>query len=287
MNPTIAALLEEGATQISGGCADGDPRRDAQVLLGFALGVSRAWLVAHAADAAAVEGTERYRQLVRERARGRPVAHLTGRREFFGIEFEVSDAVLIPRPETELLVEAALHRLPEGTPHEVLDLGTGSGCIALTIASQRPRARVTATDASDAALAIARRNAARLGLQVQFLQGDWFSPVQGRMFDLVVSNPPYVAQGDPHLARGDLRFEPEQALVAGADGMDDLRRIIACAPALLRPGGWLLVEHGHDQAGACRDLLHDAGFADVSCLEDLGGLPRVSGGRLVRGAASR
>lgn len=286
MNPTIAALLDEGTAQVSSGCADGEPRRDAQVLLGFALGVSRAWLVAHATDVAG-EGTERYRQLVRERARGRPVAHLTGRREFFGIEFEVSDAVLIPRPETELLVEAALHRLPEGAAHEVLDLGTGSGCIALTIAGQRPRARVTATDASDAALAIARRNAGNLGLQVQFLQGDWFYPVQGHIFDLVVSNPPYVAQGDPHLGRGDLRFEPEQALVAGADGMDHLRRIIAQAPAHLRPGGWLLLEHGHDQAGACRDLLHDAGFADVSCLEDLAGQPRVSGGRLVRGAASR
>lgn len=284
---TVAALLEEGAAGIAAGTADGDARRDAQVLLGFSLGVQRGWLAAHGTDIASAEGAARFRALVRERSAGRPVAYLTGRREFFGLEFQVSDAVLIPRPETEILVEAALLRSQAGTDCAILDLGTGSGCIALAIASERPTARVTAVDASAAALDMARDNAKSLGVQAEFLLGDWFEPVRGRRFDLIVSNPPYVAAGDPHLGRGDLRFEPGQALASGPDGLRDIRRIVALAPHHLREGGWLLFEHGHDQANACRDLLQHAGFCDLLHLEDLAGLPRVAGGRLVRGAASR
>jgi release factor glutamine methyltransferase len=287
VSATVAALLDEGAARIAAGTADGDARRDAQVLMGHALGVSRAWLAAHAADAADPRGAERFLALAQERGRGKPVAYLVGRREFRGLEFQVSEAVLIPRPETELLVDAALQRLPAGESRTVLDLGTGSGCIALSIARERPAARVTALDASPAALEVARGNARALRVDAEFLQGDWYVPVAGRRFDLIVSNPPYVAEGDPHLARGDLRFEPGRALAAGADGLRDIRRIVASAPDHLHPGGWLLLEHGHDQGGACEDLLRDAGFAELLRLADLAGLPRVAGGRLVRGAASR
>ncbi len=287
MSVTVAELLDEGAARIAAGSTEGDARRDAQVLLGHAFAVSRAWVSAHAPDLADAEHAQRYRNLVSERVKGRPVAYLTGKREFYGIELRVTDAVLIPRPETELLVEAVLQRLPVGEPRAVLDLGTGSGCIALAIARERGAAGVTATDASAYALEVARGNARALGVQAEFICGDWYGAVAGRRFDVIVSNPPYVAAGDPHLARGDLRFEPQQALAAGRDGLHDLRRIISRAPEHLREGGWLLVEHGHDQADACKDLLRNAGFAELLGLDDLAGLPRVCGGRLVRGLASR
>jgi release factor glutamine methyltransferase len=287
VSATVAALLAEGASRIAAAGADGDARRDAQVLLGHALGVSRAWLSAHGADAADAAAAERFRALVGARERGQPVAYLVGEREFYGRVFQVTDAVLIPRPETELLVEAALQRLPSDEPRAVLDLGTGSGCIALTLARERPAARVTAVDASPAALRIAQCNARVLRAQVEFLQGDWYAPVAGRRFDLIVANPPYVAEGDPHLARGDVRFEPGQALAAGADGLQALRRIVASASRYLNAGGWLLLEHGHDQAAACEDLLRNAGFADRLRLADLAGLPRVAGGRLERASATR
>jgi release factor glutamine methyltransferase len=284
---SVAALLAEAAARIAAIGPDVDARRDAQVLLGHVLGVSRAWLVAHGADIADPDAAKRLRALVGAREQGQPVAYLTGQREFYGRAFLVSDAVLIPRPDTELLVEAALQRLPSNDPRAVLDLGTGSGCIALTLARERPATRVTAIDVSPAALDVARLNAEALQANVEFLQGDWFAAVDGRRFDLIVSNPPYVAEGDPHLACGDVRFEPGQALVAGTDGLSELRRIVASAPTYLNTGGWLLVEHGHDQGEACEDLLRSAGFSDRLRLTDLAGLPRVAGGRLVRESATR
>jgi release factor glutamine methyltransferase len=193
----------------------------------------------------------------------------------------VTPAVLIPRPETELLVELALKRLPTASPARVLDLGTGSGCIGITLAAERPRAQVTLVDASEAALDIARANAAQWAPgNTRLLHGDWYSAVVSEQYDLIVANPPYVAEGDEHLQQGDLRFEPPSALVAGADGLDDLRRLIAQAPQHLHAGGWLLLEHGYDQAAACAQLLAAAGFRDVFNAPDLAGVPRVSGGQL-------
>jgi release factor glutamine methyltransferase len=209
------------------------------------------------------------------------VAYLVGVKEFYGLPFRVTPDVLIPRPETEELVEAALERLPQRETSKVLDLGTGSGCIAIAIARQRPAAQVTAVDSSSPALALARENAAALGVEVEFLQSDWFAALGGRRFDLIVANPPYVAADDPHLRQGDLRFEPRLALAAGADGLADLRRIVRAAPEHLRPGGWLLFEHGYDQTETCRDLLHSTGFAELVFRADIAGLPRIAGGRLL------
>src|SRR5690606_4258090 len=215
------------------------------------------------------------------RAAGEPVAYLTGRRGFWTLDLAVTPDTLIPRPETELLVEQALQRLGSEAEARVADLGTGSGAIALAIAAERPLARVAAVDRSAGALAVARANALAHGLEgrVEFLAGDWFAPLQGRRFDLVVSNPPYIAEGDPHLARGDLRYEPAPALASGPDGLDAIRTIVAAAPRHLLPGGWLLLEHGFDQGAAVRGLLEARGFAEVATVPDLEGRDRVSLGR--------
>jgi release factor glutamine methyltransferase len=281
VNAIIGTLLEKAARKLTADQDAAEARRDAQVLLGFALGVSRAGLIARADQVADCEAAARFQSLVALRASGHPVAYLVGSKEFCGLLLRVTPDVLIPRPETEELVGAALERLPQGEPSKVVDLGTGSGCIAIVIARERPAAQVTAVDTSGPALALARENAAAHGVEVEFLQGDWFSALGSRSFDLVVANPPYVAADDAHLRHGDLRFEPRAALAAGADGLADLRRITGAAPKHLHPGGWLLLEHGYDQAGACRDLLHDAGFADLVFLADMAGLPRIAGGRLL------
>ena len=287
LNPTIGNLLDDGA-QVLAASADADEAtREAQVLLGHSLGVSRAWLSAHRDDSADSAQTIRFRMLLKQRSVGQPVAYLTGKREFYGREFRVTPDVLIPRPDTETLVEAALERLAPKTTLQLLDLGTGSGCIAITLSLERPSTRITAVDISQSALRVARENAQALGARIEFLQGVWFGPLDGRQFDLVVSNPPYIAADDPHLQRGDLRFEPAMALAAGMDGLDEIRRIVSGAAAFLKPGGWLLFEHGHDQAGACRDLLDSAGFGKLVSLPDLAGIPRVAGGRLVRDPSSR
>jgi len=209
------------------------------------------------------------------------VAYLLGVKEFYGLQLRVTPDVLIPRPETEELVEAALERLPQGETRKVLDLGTGSGCIAIAIARHRPAALVTAVDSSSPALALARENAAALDVEVEFLQSDWFAALGRRRFDLISANPPYVAADDPHLHQGDLRFEPRPALAAGLDGLADLRCIVGAAPKHLRRGGWLLLEHGYDQAEACRDLLHNAGFGELVFRADIAGLLRIAGGRLL------
>lgn len=257
--------------------AQGVDRLDAQILLGALLRQPRSWLLAHDTDPLPAEAASRFTELAARRARGEPVAYLVGDKEFYGLSLRVAPGVLVPRPDTETLVDWALDVLPPDPPTHVLDLGTGSGAIALAIRSRRPHARLTAVDASPEALAIAQDNARRLGLPLELLGGSWFEPVGTRRFDLIVSNPPYIAEGDPHLPA--LRFEPRQALTAGADGLDDLRRIVAGAPAHLVPGGWLLLEHGYDQAPAVQALLGQAGFTEVSTRHDLAGQPRCTGGR--------
>ena len=281
MNPTVGRLLDDAARNLAAIADLVEARREAQILFGHAMGVSRAWLSAHRDDAADPSAADTFRELVRRRRTGEPVAYLVGRREFYGLEFRVTPDVLIPRADTETLVDAALEKLLKGAQPDVVDLGTGSGCVALTIAHERPAARVTAVDVSAAALIVARENAASIGVNAEFVQGAWFEELDGRRFDLIVSNPPYVATGDPHLQQGDLRFEPAKALASGEDGLADIRIIVADAPAYLREGGWLLFEHGYEQADVCRDLLLDAGFGEVISRADIAGLPRVAGGRLL------
>lgn len=252
--------------------------RDAEILLCHVLGRDAAWLYAHGDVPVPVAAAEAFAALLVRRAAGEPVAHLTGRRGFWTLDLAVTADTLIPRPETELLVEFALEKLPAGSAGPVLDLGTGSGAIALAVKAERPQARVLAVDAQDGALAVARANAAALGLAVEFRAGSWFAPVAGERFALLLSNPPYIAADDAHLAQGDVRFEPRSALVAGADGLDDIRHLVATAPAYLLPGGWLALEHGWDQAEAVRALFAAAGFAGVASRRDLGGHERITCG---------
>jgi release factor glutamine methyltransferase len=281
VNRTVGRLIDDAARNLAASAYLVEARREAQILFGHAMGVSRAWLSAHRDDAPDPSAADAFCELVRRRQAGEPVAYLVGKREFYGLEFRVTPHVLIPRADTETLVEAALEKLVEGARSDVLDLGTGSGCIAITIAHVRPEARVTAVDVSAAALIVARENTASIGVNAEFVQGAWFEQLAGRRFDLIVSNPPYVAAGDPHLEQGDLRFEPATALASGEDGLADIRIIVAGAPAYLREGGWLLFEHGYKQADACRDLLINAGFGEVISRADIAGLPRVAGGRLL------
>ncbi|MFC5743833.1 peptide chain release factor N(5)-glutamine methyltransferase [Dyella tabacisoli] len=258
-----------------------DERVDAEVLLAHVVGKPRSWLIAHANDVLEPRMDEAYAALVERRAAGEPVAYITGRRGFWTLELEVTPATLIPRPETELLVELALKRLPEDQPLRVVDLGTGSGAIALAIAHERPRMQVTATDASGEALAVAQRNAERFDIaNIRFKQGDWLTPLSGQRFALIVSNPPYIEAGDPHLGQGDLRFEPVTALASGHDGLDAIRHIVEAAREHLNPDGWLLLEHGWNQGPAVRELLNAQGYRDVFTALDLEGRDRVSGGRL-------
>lgn len=250
---------------------------DQRILLCHALGISRTALITQSERALGADEAARVSDLLQRRANGEPVAYIVGQREFFGLEFETTPAVLIPRPDTELLVELALERLPPRG--RVLDMGTGSGAIAVAIAHNRSDAEVTALDVSQDALAVAGRNAQRNGARVRMLHSDWYGAVAGEQFDLIVSNPPYIADGDRHLAEGDLRFEPSGALTDFADGLSALRTIVAGAPARLAPGSWLLMEHGYDQAAAVRALLSSAGYTDVQSWRDLAGIERVSGGR--------
>jgi len=249
-----------------------------RILLCHATGLSRVQLITRAEQALGADEARQLAELVRRRQAGEPIAYIVGKREFFGLDFDVSEAVLIPRPDTELIVELALERLPP--QGRMLDMGTGSGAIAVAVAHSRRDAAVTALDVSDAALAVARKNAVNNGAAVRFLRSDWFGALaDADIFDLIASNPPYIAAGDAHLAQGDLRFEPPGALTDHADGLSALRIIIAGSPRHLVPGGWLLLEHGYDQAAAVRALLSAAGYAEVQSWRDLGGIERVSGGR--------
>lgn len=274
---TVAQALQHARQQ-------GLERLDAQWLLCAVLQQNPSWLLAH--DDATLSPAQQVQWLgwLHRRASGEPLAYILGDKAFFGLTLSVSPDVLIPRPDTETLVEWALDVLATApaslTPPKrprVLDLGTGSGAIALALQHQRQDADVTAVDASAAALRVAQANAQRLGLPVRFFHGNWLAPVASEQFDLIVSNPPYIAEGDPHMAA--LGHEPAQALTSGPDGLDDLRHIIAAAPAHLPPGGWLLLEHGYDQAVAVTQLLTDRGFNNVSTRFDLGGQPRCTGGQ--------
>lgn len=253
---------------------------DARALLRAALDVGDAHFGAHPEQHLTDEQRGRFLDWVRRRRAGEPVAYITGEREFWSLSFKVAPEVLIPRPETELLVELVLERVGAAAPANVLDLGTGCGCIAVAIAKERPYARVTATDVSRAALAIARENARRHGAAVEFVESTWLAALGGRRFDLIVANPPYVAAGDPHLGQGDLRFEPRAALVGGSDGLDCIRDIVAHSRAHLAAGGWSIFEHGHEQAERCRALLHAAGYREVFSRRDLAQIERASGGRV-------
>ena len=256
-------------------------REDAEPLLIHALGVDRAWLFAHATDPVPVEAAARVRELVERRAAGEPVAYLTGRRGFWTLDLEVTPDTLIPRPETELLVELALARIGRDAPARIADLGTGSGAIALALASERPAAVVVATDVSKDTLAVAVRNAQAHALDnVWFRRGDWCQALGHDRFDLIASNPPYIADGDPHLARGDLRHEPGRALASGSDGLDAIRMIVRDAPRHLGPGGWLLLEHGLEQGAAIRALMQQAGMVEVATERDLEQRDRVTLGRM-------
>lgn len=276
MTLTVARALAESTLEPA----------DARVLLRHALGVDDVWLIAHDQDLLSPEQIERFAALVVQRRAGEPVAYITGVREFYGLDFNVAPAVLIPRPETELLVDWALEHIPTGANLRVLDLGTGSGCIAISIALARPHALVVALDSSLAALDIARGNARRHhAANVKIGKSNWFGAVAGERFDVIVANPPYIADGDAHLAQGDLRFEPAGALASGSDGLDAVRAIVAAAPAHLRRGNWLAFEHGYDQAARCRALLEAAGFTQVFSRRDLAGIERISGGCLDAPAA--
>ncbi len=273
----VRDLLGEGARALPGA----EARREAALLLRHVLGVSEAWLIAHGGESIDPSRAAPYHALIERRARGEPVAYLTGTRGFHELDLHVSPDVLIPRPETELLVDLALQRIPTDAARSVADLGTGSGAIALAIAKARPRAHVVATDSSEAALRVAQDNAVRLGLHnVQFRRGDWCAALRDMRFDMIVSNPPYIAEGDPHLGEGDLRFEPSTALASGMDGLDAILVIVRDARAHLREDGWLMFEHGLDQGPAVRDLLTVQGYAEVFTERDLGHRERVSGARL-------
>lgn len=246
------------------------------------VGRTRAWLIAHGDDILPPEHAGAFFALAKRRRDGEPVAYLTGTREFWGLSFRVSPAVLIPRPETETLVEVALAFLPKDGAVRVLDLGTGSGAVALAIAHERPKASIVATDVAPAALELARDNAQRLSIgNVAFVSSDWYAqlPAEPAQFDLIVSNPPYVDASDAHMQQGDLRYEPAHALTPGSDALQALKRIVLGARARLKPGGHLAVEHGYDQADAARGLFETAGFADVRTARDLAGIPRVTYGR--------
>jgi release factor glutamine methyltransferase len=271
----VADVLLEAARSLPGDSA----RTDAELLMAQALGQPRSWLYAHSDDELGEDQARGFRALLERRRHGEPVAQILGVREFWSLPLVVTADTLIPRPETELLVELALQRIPGGSSRRVLDLGTGTGAIALAIAKERPLAEVTAIDADPRTLRVAQKNAARLGLaQVEFLLGNWFSAVRDERYDVIVSNPPYIADDDPHLAQGDLRFEPRSALASGPDGLAALREIAGEAPHHLRAGGSVLLEHGFDQGGAVRALLATSGFAAVTTHVDMEGRDRVTSG---------
>ncbi len=277
--PSIAQALSAAREQLAK--LSDTARLDAELLLVHVLGKTRSYLYGWPEQRLDAVQHTRYRQLIERRVAGEPLAYLTGEREFWSLQLRVTRDTLIPRPDTETLIEAALALIAPDAGEAIADLGTGTGAIALALASERPHCHITATDRSAAALAVARDNARRLGLDnLVFREGDWCRALDGatpHRYALIVSNPPYIASGDPHLEQGDVRHEPRSALAAGPEGLDDLRRIIACAPRHLRAGGHLLLEHGYDQADAVARLFQQAGYESVRLYRDAGGRPRVTG----------
>ncbi|MBU3737243.1 MAG: peptide chain release factor N(5)-glutamine methyltransferase [Methylobacterium sp.] len=280
MSETIRSWLDAARRQLAGGLPEPEARFEAALLMTEALGVNRAWLISHAEQALTTEQLTDFQALLQRRLQGEPVAYILGKREFYGMALSITPDVLIPRPDTETLVDAALAYIPAGQPCRVLDLGTGSGAIAIALATHRALSTVTAVDASQSALAVAQRNAEQSDARnVHCILSDWFSALPGEVFDVIVSNPPYIAAGDPHLEQGDLRFEPAGALASGPDGLDAIRHIVAMAPRHLADRGWLLLEHGHDQAAAVAALMGAHGFEDIGHAADLAGIQRVTLGR--------
>lgn len=279
MTPTIRVALEQ-ARQRFAALPDVEPRLDAEVLMSHVLGRERSYLLTWPERELTPQQHDRFQALVQRRAAGEPVAHLTGQREFWSLPLRVTPDTLIPRPETELLVEHALAHMPSEAGAYAADLGTGTGAVALALASERPSWRLRATDLSDDALTVARANAAALRIDtVEFARGDWCEALDGLRFTVIVSNPPYVAEDDPHLNRGDVRFDPASALRSGADGLDDIRRIAHCCRRHLERDGWLLLEHGPGQGAACRQVLLDLGYQDVGTHRDLAGRDRITEAR--------
>ncbi len=276
----IRECLQAATHQLEHASDTDSARLDAELLLAHCLNKKRSYLYTWPERTVDAADYHCFSQLLQQRLQGTPIAYLLGYREFWGLELHVSPATLIPRPDTEWLVELALAKIPPHQPAHILDLGTGSGAIAIALAKERPLATVLATDRSRAALEVARSNAARLQLDnLQFLQADWFQTLPACAFDLIVSNPPYIATDDPHLQQGDVRFEPLSALSSGTDGLDDIRHLVSAAPRFLAPEGWLLFEHGYDQGAVAGDLLRTAHYREVSCHPDWGGNDRVSGGQ--------
>lgn len=282
MAPSIRNLQLETQRRLTAtlGLNAQEARLETQILLETALQCTRAWLISHAEEIITDTQHSAFNQLLGRRLNGEPLAYILGEREFFGLRLKVTPATLIPRPDTEILVESALEKLNSNHTRQVLDLGTGSGAIALAIAKNRPAAAVTAIDASLAALTVAKQNADELKIDnVTFLHSHWYEKLDVRQFDLIVSNPPYIAADDLHLTQGDLRAEPLSALASGDDGLDDIRHIISHSLLYLKPQGWLMLEHGYDQAHAVQNLLAEAGFTEIATIKDLAANDRVTLGK--------
>ena len=276
---TVGEILHQAVVTLTS--TSPTPRLDAEVLAMHVCGLDRSGLITHGHSVLTDDQQRRLKTLLLRRSQGEPIAYLTGTREFWSLEFNVSPATLIPRAETELLVEKALAHIPQNVEWTIADLGTGCGEIALMLAKERPRCRVIATDISPAALDVARSNAAKFNLtHVEFREGSWFEPLHNMKLDMIVSNPPYVRTNDPHLEQGDVRFEPEQALAAGPEGLDAIRQIALSAREHLNPAAWLLFEHGWDQAAAIGQLLHSLGYRNIVCYPDLSGRDRITACRL-------
>ena len=254
---------------------------EANLLCQQVLNVKRAWLISHESDALEANQQDGFEALLQRRLNGEPMAYILGSRDFYGLQLKTTPATLIPRSDTETLVEAALAKIPQNASLNILDLGTGTGAVAFAIASQRPQANIAAVDASPEALKVATENAQNLKLSnVRLLESNWFSALLSEKFDVIVSNPPYIAQDDEHLKKGDLRFEPLSALASGADGLDDIRKIIQDAPDFLNPNGWLMLEHGYDQGDAVAALLNARGFRQIDHVKDIAGTLRVTFGAI-------
>jgi len=273
ISQSIKATLQIASTQLKTEAA----AFEAQLLLQYVLGVNRAWLIAHEHDVLQPNIQVVFEALLNRRLAGEPMAYIMGGREFYGLDLLVTPDTLIPRPDTETLVEAALAKILDNPNQSILDLGTGTGAIALAVAKHRPKVNVVAVDASAAALEVAKKNVATLAItNVRLMLSDWFDALAGKRFDFIVSNPPYIEQNDVHLTQGDVRFEPISALASGADGLDDIRHIVANCLIYLKPQGWLMIEHGYNQADLVADLMAEAGLVSIQTIKDFGGNNRVT-----------
>ncbi|WP_373019537.1 peptide chain release factor N(5)-glutamine methyltransferase [Thiomicrorhabdus sp.] len=278
---TIQEALDRASSQIRSQAIGDTPRLDAELLLAHCLGQTRTYLFTWPEKALDNRQLSCFEEKLQQRLQGHPIAHLTGEREFWGLALKVTNDTLIPRPDTEILIETALSILPDQSPCDILDLGTGTGAIALALKSERPQCRVMAVDLSLPALKVAQENARNLKLDIEFKQSSWFENIDSsERFDLIVSNPPYIEDKDEHLSQGDVRFEPITALTAGHDGLNDLKIIIQQACSFLKPQGWTLVEHGYNQAGAVQQLFLQYGYRNIATIKDYGDNPRMTLGQL-------